>query len=243
MPFTRHVPFVKSGAIWAPTSASVPLRAWYRMDLGISVSGGVVDSLADQSGAGDTNRNQSASGAARPSYSATNGLYNNRPTITGDTSKMLSSAGAWSTAPFTAPFSLVIVGHAASLSAFVADGGSNMVWADAAGSGKAEYYVSGNRLTATSLVTSASGTLITDDGTGGASAAKIYVNSFGTPQTTRTTIADASGTVMDLMRSHSGVSQLDGTLAEVILWSGILTPTDASNLVTYLNGLYALGFT
>ena len=61
-------------------SATPGLLLWYRGD-SVTTSGGVVDSLVDLSGSAI---NATASGAARPTYSATSATYNNRAALTFD---------------------------------------------------------------------------------------------------------------------------------------------------------------
>jgi hypothetical protein len=45
------------------------------------------------------------------------------------------------------------------------------------------------------------------------------------------------------MYTNSGVGNLIGTEAEIIVWGGILSATDKANLVTYLNTTRAYGIT
>lgn len=68
-----------SAGVFSPSSLS-GLLLWYRGD-SVTTSGGVVDSLVDLS---TSAINATSSGAARPTYSATDAAYNNRASLTFD---------------------------------------------------------------------------------------------------------------------------------------------------------------
>lgn len=93
-----------SGLVWS-------LRA----DKGISLVSGAVDIWADQSGIGDSARNAgTASGTfTRPGFTASNPLYNGRPTVgpfDAGASVALRTGTLWN-ATYSA-FTLLVVGHA-----------------------------------------------------------------------------------------------------------------------------------
>ena len=227
---------------WAPTDASVPVLAWYRADLGVTESGGRVSALADQSGQTDANRNQVASGADRPGYSASDAGYGGNPVVTFDGSQSVAAAGAFSTA-VVGPISILVIGQAAAECAIVGSSATEMVYANV--SGEAAVYGPTNGALSSGLsAASPCAILVTDDGTGGGAATKIFVGDLTTAAVSDVTRWESS-TLLALgsggTGGFSGYGRLVGKLAEVIVFGGILTPTDKVALVTYLNTTRAYG--
>lgn len=230
---------IRGGAppVWAPTSASVPVRAWYRPDLGRTMATGV-SQLNDQSGTGDANRNVvQATGAAQPGYTASDAAYGNKPVLTFNGSQALLRAGAWSVSQI-APVTLVVIGESTTVTtAFVSDTTfGDMIWNSA---GNAKFY-GPTAIDSATAIPGPTAIMVTDDGTGGAAAAKIYVVNFTTAKASTTT-AWSSTTGLDLGSGTAGVGNCVGKIAEVILWGGVLTATDLTNLRTYLNTTQAYG--
>ncbi len=222
---------------WSPRSASVPLLAWYRPDLGASLTGGQIDTLADQSGAGDANRNQLGSGGGRPSV-APDAAYGGQDVIT-FAGQRLDSAGAWTSAPGT-PITIVIVGDATPIGGWIGERAPtpyNMIYWNGGGS---VYAFNGAAVTAGADLTVPSVVMVEDDGSLGLAACGLYVNDLTTPLATGTTVLGA-GTGYDLGRGNAGVAAMTGRQAEVMIFAGILSSTDRANLVTYLNVTRAYG--
>lgn len=260
-------PFIYSAAPpgpWTPADASVPLRAWYRPDLGTTINSGRVQAINDQSGSGDGARNLvcSAGPPNGPVFTAASAAYNNQPIMTGNAADVLVSAtGAnWTQHPFAMPGAICIVGKSAEalravLSTFNIGGSGNshnLIWSDNAGGGKPEQYsgATATRGTAISMWNVPSMVMWTDDGSAAADAMKIYFNNLTAFEASRTTNFNvrSSGLVVEganlalFMESH-GVSR-GGSLtdiAEVIIFDGVPTTTDRNNLRTYLNDRYNLG--
>jgi hypothetical protein len=85
---------------------------WHRADLGITLSAGSVVTWADQSGTGDPNKDLDGTGHPPP-YTANDGAYNGRPTLTFDDIPMVVGpfwmiSGNWST-PVAAPHTTFLV--------------------------------------------------------------------------------------------------------------------------------------
>lgn len=236
----RRVGLGNIAAAWSPIDASIPALSWYRPDLGLTESGGFVTGWADQSGQGDANRDQIASGADRPGYVSSDAGYGNKPVLTFDGSQFLQSGGAWSSSP-DHPITIVIVGQAAASGAILCErtGGSpyNLLWVT--GSGKIDFYTYAD-VTSTSSVTSPSVMMLTDDETD----AKVYVGDLTTAQSTASSLI-GTGTGFDIGLTCAGVTPMVGKLAEIIIFGGMLTPTDKVNLADYLNNtrIYGLGVT
>lgn len=92
------------------TILTTSLVAWYRADLLVTQSGGVVSAYGDSSGTGDANKNATqGTPANQPAFNASNASYGNQPTITYTGSQRLVT-GTWATA-LTQPYTLFMVGH------------------------------------------------------------------------------------------------------------------------------------
>ncbi len=231
--------FIKSAAsAWAPPDASVGTKLWYRADLGLTQAGGLVSYLIDQSGLSDSGRDQSASGADRPGYVGADAGYGGKPVLTFDGSQRMLS-GTFAAAIATA-VSVVMVGQITSDSGAFSDGvDDNMIFKS---TGNIYFYgaAQGPSPLVTATVTSPCCIMLTDDGTGGGSALKMYVNDT-------TTVAGAgptnwgSTTALDLGLDVAAVGKFVGKLAELIVFGGVLTAPDVAHLVTYLNSTRAYG--
>ncbi len=219
-------------AAWAPTDASVPVLAWYRADLGVTAPANVVSAVDDQSGAGDANRNQTGAATLIP----TDAAYGNQSTVS-HSAQTLLRVGTWTTTP-AAPISIVFIGEATSgnKGALGDTTANDLLWSS---SGTWAFYSGGN-LDSGVACTSPSAVLFTDDGTGGGSAAKIYVNNLSTPAATSAT-AFLAANGLNVGNGAGAVPNLTGKWAEIIVFDGVLTPTDVANLVTYLNTTRAYG--
>lgn len=239
----RQKKVAAAGGGWSPPDASVTLRAWYRPDLGLTEAGGLVSAWLDQSGQGDANRNQSAAGAARPGYTASDAAYGNKPVVTGNGSQVMTAGGAWSWAPNPA-ITILVVGEAAASSSFLGDSTTNnMVYANATPN-EAVYGAVAGANVGTGNPATPCAVMYTDSGSGG-SAANIYINDLDTPTFTGATIFDGA-TRLDLLSGFGGgFGSLVGKLAEIIVWGGVINATDKGNIVTYLNATraYGLGIT
>jgi hypothetical protein len=226
------------------------------MDRGVAVNGSEVIALADQSGTAEPAKDLVSNGAPTngPTYTAESSNFNNQPTITGNSTNILSSGANWSTKPCQTPCSVVVVCKAPVLDAIMSEqnyGGTgvahNLFWADVSNGGKAEQYNGGTGLRATSatLINTPKLILWTDDGSADAAACKVYVNDFVIPETTLATnfYNPGEGASLDLLLESHGVSRagVNTEVAEVIFFDGVLSDVDRANLATYLRDRYAMG--
>lgn len=213
---------------WAPTDASVTLRAWYRADLGIT-GAAPVTALADQSGAGDANRNQAA---INGTLNAGDIAYGGNDTIS---DLRANRGGAWSVAPAT-PITIVVIGEAGAVKSLISDGASeNMLWNNA--DPVARLYSTTGALASLVDISAPSAVMATDDG----ATANLYVNDFTAPSVSGATWLTGGTTGFDLGIGVAGVGNLVGKIAEIMVFGGLLTPTDLTNLRTYLNTTRAYG--
>lgn len=236
--------YIKSG-IWTPKNASVSLLAWYRADSAVQ-SLGTVTSWPDQSGSGDANRNQSA--FATPAYNAVDANYNGQPSVSSAGTSYFSSAGVWSVAPAN-PISIVVVGMTAASTAFlsaIAGGGTtayDLLWSN--GANALQFYNGGyggggSPSAAGVPVNAPCAIVFEDDGGAGGTASRLFVNNLSSAAATSTS-AFTTTVGVDLMKSDAGVSTINGSLAEVLIYAGILSTADKTNLKAYLNTTRAYG--
>lgn len=223
-----------SVAAWTPTSASIPLLAWYRADVGVTdVGGGEVSTVLDQSPAGDANRNLTSDGMG-VTLNAADAAYGNQATLSFDGATSLLRDGDWLTAP-DVPISIVIVGEGSYATSFICDGAVgppyNLIWS--AGAGLQAY--NGTAITGGSATTPCI-MLYEDDGV----TANLYVTDLSTPVATDATVF-TTGTGFDLGLGNAGVSKLLGKEAEVIIFNGVLSSIDKDNLKTYFSTTRAYG--
>jgi hypothetical protein len=234
------------GGAWSPTNATVPVLAWYRADTAHDDGGGTgeIDVWPDQSGAGDANRNQVPSGAHgsgfRPIKVATDPDYGGRPSVQGSGTQFLQSTGVWSLSP-AVPITILVIGKvnvgSALLSGLSGGGttGYNLLW-----SNFQFYNAAFGTVSATGPLGAPTAIMFEDDGTASAAAARLYFNDLTTSAGFSTTSMTAAPG-FDLLKADAGVGNLNGSEAEVVIFAGILTPSDKANLVRYLNVTRAYG--
>lgn len=213
---------------WAPTDASVPVLAWYKADAGVTGSAPVT-AIADQSGVGDANRNQSAS------LGTLNGSqYGGAQTIS---DLRATSGGAWSTTP-AAPITILVIGELDSVKSFISNGvDENMLWYNGT---EAKFYSLAGALSSGVAVNVPSAVMFSDDGTGAGDAAKLFVGSITVPAASGATMFSACNK-LDIGIGVAGVGSMVGKVAEIIVWDGDLSAADKTNLITYLNDTRAYG--
>lgn len=94
------------------------LQLWLRADMGVTLSSGSVSNWNDQSGIGDGYRDMvQLTSINQPVFNATNGNYNNQPTLdfTASNSQSLYSVGNWSPT-VSASYTVIIIGNDAGTS-------------------------------------------------------------------------------------------------------------------------------
>lgn len=226
---------------WSPKQATVPLLAWYRADLGVSQSGNVVSDWTDQSGFGDPNRNLYQPGGNRPTVVASSPAYGDR-TVLAFSNAWLERVGPWSVnyGDVGSPLSIVFIGDtSASQSSFISsDNSSNLLWAYIGGA-IVQWYPGGPSASVADPSVPAV-YLFTDDGGAAGNSAKLYRNNLTTPLATSVQ-ATTSATGFDVGKASSGIANLTGRCAEVMIFGGVLTAKDVQNLKTYLNVLRKYG--
>ena len=230
---------------WAPTAASVGCQLWYRPDLGVTESGGLVSAIADQSGTSDSNKNQAASGADRIGYSASDAAYGGKPVFTFSGSQAMAAAGVFSAAA-ARPLTIVIVGQNGADAAWFSEAvtkntlfaSSGFVYASSNGTGAASFG-------ARHLAEAPSVLMIECDAAALVTSMRSFVGDLTTEKAHNYPSFYPNVPRINFGEGVNGTARWSGKCAEFIVFGGILTSGDKAALVTYLNETrsYGLGVT
>lgn len=227
-----------AAALWSPKSIS-GLKLWLRADLGITIGTGV-SAWADQSGTGDANKNVTQAVAGQqPAYTAADAAYNNKSTLTFVTaSSQYLASGTWAAA-LAQPYTWFVVGNQGALTGSA----QCFIEGDISGANRSLLYDNAGALehfAGASLTGVARGTaamVFGGDGNGGSST--IYKSAItaaatgnaGTNGITATTIAATFG---------GGSAFLGGKIAEVVIYSGVLSTANRTTLLNYFGTRYGI---
>lgn len=206
------------------------LIAWYRADLGVTVATGV-SAWADQSGSGDANRNAIQNTAAnQPTLTASDALYNNRPTINNTSGTQYLATPTWGTT-YAQPTTILVCG---TLVNRLVDGSTvanrqailaSVGWAFYAG-------------TATVASATALGKGVAAGIFNGASSS-LYVNSSAAAAASGNPGASALN-ILGILNTADGVSGSVGEkVAEIACYSRALSTSEISAWFRYANARYA----
>ena len=254
------VPGVISGlgaAAWAPSDLSAVV-AWYRADLGVTESGGLVSAWADQIGSNDLAQGNST---YQPTLVSSDSNFNSQSSLSFSGDVVYSAASSWWHIADGTSLTSIVVWRATSLAAagyplntrnFTTQGG----WGHRAD--LARFYVADSGASSTDFASDSTGystsTVYVSAGImreNGASADDIslWINgtecdapvvgsySFGdiAAASARAFLVGAAGT--------TGGSGLVGHVAEVIYVAGLLSSGEDASLTSYLNSRYGLSLT
>ena len=215
-------------------------------DLGVTVVDGLVTAWADQSGAGDPNRDAVAtSDTQNPTLSATDPDFNGHSAIQFDatSNEQMVSVGDWSDAPVAAPLTIVIVGEddnqAAVLRGYLANflGGANWWFSNGGTPDRWEMFAGTVLASAMHADTNPN----------------IYYLEVNNPSTsmriseqTPDKVGDMGGGALSISRLRIGAlsaapgSGLTGKIARILVYSRLLTTVERLNLLAYCSTLYAI---
>jgi len=212
------------------------LLIWQRADMGITLSGSNVSGWADQSGNG-YNLTQGTP-ARRPVYNSTDAAYGSQATIQCAASAVqyMVNSGAPSSAQ---PFTTIIVGESTSGAGqqqFFGDGGTNTTgpfW-----TGSAWAYYAGVASVVSSNVSRAPHVFAVVFN--GASSA-LYIDGSQTAIANGSAGANGFGSAPPLIVGSDGVAEhLNGKIAEFLVYSAALTPSQRKSIFTYLGARYGI---
>lgn len=226
-------------AVSVPVPKTIPgLMAWYRSDLGITTVSGRVSAWADQSGSGDANRNlvQAVAGN-RPTIVASDASFNGRPSLTFASADpdLLDRTGAWSAA-IVQPATIYSVHMVTSLAAQVT------YYDDSAVSGS---FGLAQSLGAGFIARAGASIAGVDNTTNKPTAMCVVFNgassAYYDAQLTATVSgnAGANGSTGLVVGTQAGAGAgLQGSICEIIVYSGAHNGTQRSTLLSYLGTLY-----
>lgn len=219
----------------SPRSRGNNLLLWVYGEAGVTQTGNLISLWADQSQQTYANRDYTAAGGFRPTYTAADSEFNNRGTATfNGTGNWMANAGAWGTLP-TQPYTIYIAGKSTgSAGVFFGSGGaSNRSDVDVQTSFAHAY--AGSNLTTTTLVTSPC--IITVVFNGASSA--IYVNGSLTAVVSGDVGAQSISQTY-LGGNNGGGNLLTGKIASVVITRGADTPRQRAEMVKYLGTYYGI---
>lgn len=203
---------------------------WHRADMGFTVSSGAVAAWNDQSLTGDANKTQAqANVSLQPTLNASNANYNGKPTVDYSTTSDLFS-GTWTTPPPVVGTTF-IVGNSDGTAAprLFLDGISADRFLFFQNSATQLLAWRGNNL-AWNGATPAVKHIYGIDWNGPASA--IYQDAITAVATGNTGSDNAIGITMG--------NQLNGSIAEVIIYNRILTTAERTQVLNYLGHRYGV---
>ena len=209
------------------------VAAWYRADKGITTVAGAVTAWADQSGNGLT---LVGVGSTAPTYNTTDSAFANHPSLSFDS----ATSQGLQTAPFTLPepFTFVVVGYDDGVHAGYAATAGNEIWIIIGDGG--QYGTEGVGSYKSGVALSANTPrifVLTSPGTGGGNNQTFYIN--GTTQTAASGTASYTAATTGLQIGN-GIISFKGNIAEVILFSSVLSSTQINQINCYLSNRYAI---
>lgn len=229
---------------WTPNQANVPLHMWYRAS-SVVLNGNKVYQLNNKDLGGESAKAQVQTDPVKqPIFNNSDVNYNGKPTISFDGSQYFQSGTFADTIGGANPMTMIIVGDANLISAFVSNGLDtdtyNILYITPAG--EIHYY----------QTSSNSGSLDTFDTqrlgiyfeSTGASLIRCFVNDWTDGFDVINLIDDFNPiNNFSVGFGGAGVGSCVGTIAEVIVYKGLLDSTSKTNLKNYLNTRYLLSIT
>lgn len=216
--------------IFLPLDNEPQIELWLRADLGLTLSGLSVTQWNDQSGIGDPNRNM-ITGGYNPTWNAVDPAYNNQSTITLSSAPTRFYSAANYAVPVPPPWTVFFVGN---------DDGtttSEIIFGELSGS---VYYCTGsethysvNGVFSSTKVRSSNPSIFVVEVNGTSSTLAISEN-----------VPEASGAIggtFSLTQPMIGYSSpLIGKVAEVRVYSGLLSQAQKDNVMNYLGTRYGI---
>lgn len=232
--------FMRAGSPAAPDFVATDIancRAWYRASLGITDDGsGRASAWADQSGAGDANRNfGQATGGARPVITASSANFNGRQVLTFDGARDMAT-GTFSATYAQAVTIYMCFRQTAASNYFLfddSDGTSRIALLDNAGSPASPYVHAGADLLGTGGDMPINTTHVLCIVANGASSA-VYVSRYNTAAVSGNAGSNSLQS-FKLGARFNDVNYMHGAVAELIAYSG------AHNAATRQTAMQGIG--
>lgn len=208
------------------------LVAFYRASLGVTESGGAVSAWNDQSGTGDSNKNATqGTGSAQPTYVSSDAEFNNRATISGDGGDFLET-GTWAASLAQACTVFVVCKRDSGAVAYAVDGlaetfGIASVSGYSAMLGPSMIYNTPDWSTPSVVVGEFNG-----------ASGKLYNSALTAIQTGDVGSGGATG--LTLFADNTQLSNLVGTIAEIIVYDHILSTGNRTAVMNFLGTYYGI---
>lgn len=225
-------------AVPVPVPLTIPgIFAWWRADRGITLNGSTVSAWSDASGSGDANRTLTqATGANQPTFNASNAAYNNKPTVTFGAGVNQSLASGTFSASLTQPFTAFVVGNAKDTTTnyWYFSGTTNRVEILQFTANGAAIFA-GNAFQS-SFVQTASPSFMCGIFNGASSSLAVNARTAAV-----TGNAGASAEPDLIMGNVQGLgSPLQGPIAEIALYTGVLSAGNIDKFATYVTATYGI---
>jgi hypothetical protein len=223
-------------SIVQPTQIS-GLTFWLRADMGVTNSSGVTN-WNDQSGTGDSNKNATSSGTAKPTLNSSNSSYNHQTTIDFNGTTNYMQTGTWTSA-LAQPFTSFMVGN--STSSTNAIGYDNLAAHQTSmqcNNGLFEIYAgSGLNSASGSWATAGIAVAVFNNTTSQLRFNQKTGQTAGTAGTNNITGATIGGYGA---APGNTTNSWTGSIAEIITYNRVLTQAEINNVMNYLQNRYAI---
>jgi hypothetical protein len=222
-------------AVWSPLNLGTALVGWYRADMHVTSSGGVVSAWGDSSGNSGPTFSQATS-VNRPTLNVADSQYNNQNSISflNTAPQYLAQATAFSPT-LSEPYTLISIGNGAAgfgVQTLIGDSGDNYV-------NTTGYQSSGSTIDIDAIF--AAGTITGDP--------VILFNEFNDPNSTLSLTAftpafsgETFGVPTQPFFFGGGAGgtffSLKGKIVEVLVINRVMTSTERTNFLAYAGALY-----
>jgi hypothetical protein len=211
------------------------LVALYDPTQGLTQASNLVSAWNDQSGTGDSNKNLTAAGAARPTYNATDAAYGNQPTLSFAGAQWLEGAGAWAS-PQAQPATWYVVGESTVSGGRLIDGDATGRNAFVDNTGNMSLYAG------TAFIGNGGNAKAVYCGVFNGASSALYVSTITTPTTTGNPGSNACNRCV-VGAFDGGVGPLTGKVAYVLGYSGSHSASQRGQVMNFLGARFGISVT
>lgn len=212
------------------------LAAYAAQRYGITIS---IGTLNDQSGTGDANKNAAqATQSNQPTLTLSDAAYNHRPTLSFTVANSSLKSAAWSVAPPTTATVFIVGNDGNTIAEAFIDGNTvNSYLVEDGGSGTSVAW--GQSLYPTIAVSGHLGNPSAMAFTFNGANSSAWFNAK-TPIATGQNVGTSAPTLITLGNKADNTGPLNGKLAEVLIYSRILSQGEVSKVLSYLGQKYGV---
>lgn len=229
---------------WTPNKANVAVNLWYR-PTSVVLNGNKIYQLTNKAlGSEQATHQIQADPIKQPTLITADVNYNSKPTISFDGSQYFQSGTFANALGGSNPITMIVVGNANLISAFVSNGLDtdpyNILYITPAG--ELQFYQTSSNGASFDTYTNTPIAIYFEST--GASLIRCFVNTWTDGFDVINIVDDYNSTNnFSVGFGGAGVGGCVGTIAEVIVFDGILDSTSKTNLKNYLNSRYLLSIT